>query len=366
MALRSRRNPDCLISAQAHGADPKLKSVVLNAGGETGGLKPVLADVDVPVPGRGEMVVKMEACGLCGTDLEKMRGEYTASMPVLGHEAAGVISAIGEGVSGFEEGERVFPHHHVPCYECYTCKAGDDTMCDMYRRSNIHPGGFSEYFRVPEWNIVKGGVLPLPDDVTFDEGALVEPVACCLRALRRHARAEETVLVAGAGPVGLMNAIILRSMKATVVISDISAQRLEFAERMRFGPVLDASKDDIPARLRAETQGRGADLALVASGSKEAIMQALRSIRRGGRVCLFGVPSKGSVLGYDISELYNAGQQIVTSYGADDADTKAALGIIASNAEFERLVTHRFPLSRFDEAVEAAAGARAMKVVVTP
>jgi len=343
-----------------------LRSVVLKPQSENGSPKPTLADIDVPVPGRGELVVKMEACGFCGTDLEKMRGEYTASMPLLGHEAAGVVSAAGEGVSAFKPGDRVFPHHHVPCYECYICKSGDDTMCDMYRKSNIHPGGFSEYFRVPEWNVTKGAVLPLPDGVTFDQGALIEPVACCLRAIRRHARTGETVLVAGAGPVGLMHAILLEPMGVKLVVSDVSAPRLEFAERMNLGLVLDALKDDVPARLRTETQGRGADLAIVASGSKAAIIQALRSVRRGGRVCLFGVPPQGSVLGYDISELYNAGQQIVTSYGADDTETRAALGIIAANPQFERLVTHRFSLSRFDEAVEAAAGGRAMKVVLTP
>ena len=346
--------------------NPRLKSIILRSKDETGGLKPELADMEVPVPGRGELVVRMEACGLCGTDLEKMRGEYTASMPVLGHEAAGVISAVGDGVSSFRVGDRVFPHHHVPCYECYVCKAGDETMCDMYRKSNILPGGFSEYFRVPEWNVAKGSVLPLPNEVTFDEGALVEPAACCLRGIRKHAKAGETVLVVGAGPVGLMHALLLEPMEIKVVMSDISRPRLEFAKSMRVGLILDASKDDVPGRLRAETQGRGADLAIVASGTKPAIMQALGSVRKGGRVCLFGVPPKGSVLGYDISELYNSGQQIVTSYGADDIDTKAALGIIASNPDFARLVTHRFPLSKFDEAVEAASGGEAMKVVLTP
>ena len=343
-----------------------MKSIVLRPQGEGGGLRPEITDVGVPFPGRGELIVKMEACGLCGTDLEKMRGEYTASMPLIGHEAAGVVSAVGEEVPDFRVGDRVFPHHHVPCYECYTCKAGDDTMCDMYRKSNIHPGGFSEYFRVPEWNVAKGGVLPLPADVTFEQGALIEPVACCLRAIRRCAKPGETVLVAGAGPVGLMHAILLEPMQAKVIISDISEPRLEFAERMGLGLVLDASKDNVPARVRAETEGRGADLAMVASGSRAAIMQALGSVRRGGRVCLFGVPSRGSVLEYDVSELYNAGQQMVTSYGADDSDTKAALEVITSNHKFERLVTHRFPLARFDEAVEAASGGRAVKVVVTP
>ena len=342
-----------------------MKSILMVPDGERGP-RAGLADVETPSPGPGELLVQMKACGLCGTDLEKIRGEYTASMPVLGHEAAGVVSALGEGVEGFRRGDRVFPHHHVPCYECYVCKAGDETMCDMYRKSNIHPGGFSESFRVPSWNISKGGVLHLPDDVSFDTGALVEPVACCLRGIRRHARAGETVLVAGAGPVGLMHALLLEPMDVKLYVSDVSPARLGFAEKLGVGEVLDAARGEVPARVKAGTQGRGADLAIIASGSREAIMQGLASVRRGGRVCLFGVPPRGSVLDYDISELYNSGQQVVTSYGATDVDTKEALGILASNPDFERLITHRFPLSRFDEAVEAASKGSGMKVVITP
>ena len=215
-------------------------------------------------------------------------------------------------------------------------------------------------------NVSKGGVLRLPDEMSFEIGSLVEPVACCLRAIRNHARSGETALVAGAGPVGVMHALLLEPMEVKVIISDISRPRLDFAEKMRLGTVLDASREEVSQRVKSETQGRGADLAIIASGSKEAIMQGLASVRRGGRVCLFGVPPKGSVLGYDISELYNSGQRVVTSYGATDVDTKEALGILDSNPEFGRLITDRFPLSRFGDAVEAASGGRAMKVVVTP
>ena len=308
----------------------------------------------------------MEACGLCGTDLEKMRGEYTASMPILGHEAVGVGSAVGEGVEGFAEGDRVFPHHHVPCSECHVCRAGDETMCDMYRRSNIHPGGFAEQFRVPEWNVSHGGVLKLPREMTFEQGALIEPVACALRAVRKHARSGETALVVGAGPVGLMNALLLGPMEVRVLISDVSVPRLGFAAKLDVGRVLDASKEDVPARTRAETQGLGADLAIVASGSAAAIIQGLRSVRKGGRVCLFGVPPKGSVLDYDIGDLYNSGQQIVTSYGASEVDTREAMGIVRSNSDFGLLITHRFPLAKFGDAVKAASDGSAVKVVVTP
>ncbi len=344
----------------------RLKSILLRPGGSEGRPVAVLEEIERPSAGPGELVVDMKACGLCGTDLEKIRGEYTASMPVLGHEAAGVVSEVGEGVEGFRVGDRVFPHHHVPCYECYYCRAGNETMCDMYRKTNIVPGGFAESFEVPKWNVSKGGVLKLPEELSFDEGALIEPVACCLRAVRSHARSGETALIAGAGPVGLMNALLLEPMEVRVLVSDVIRPRLEFAEKMKLGNVIDALHEDVPGRVRAETQGRGVDLALVASGSRSAILQALASVRKGGRVCLFGVPPKGSVLDYDFSTLYNSGQQIVTSYGATDIDTKEAMGIIASNPEFSRLVTHRFPIAEFDDAVRAATEGTTVKVVVTP
>ncbi len=311
-------------------------------------------------------MVEMKACGLCGTDLEKMRGEYTASMPVLGHEAVGVVSELGEGVEGFRVGDRVFPHHHVPCYDCYYCRAGNETMCDMYRKSNIVPGAFSESFKVPEWNVSKGGVHKLPDENSFDEGALIEPVACCLRAVRSYAKWGETALIVGAGPIGLMNALLLEPMEVRVMVSDVVRPRLDFAEKLKLGIVLDASHEDVPKRARAETQGRGVDMTLVASGSRSAILQALASVRKGGRVCLFGVPPKGTVMDYDISMLYNSEQQIVTSYGATDTDTREAMGIITSNPEFARLVTHRFPIAEFDDAVKAATEGTTVKVVVTP
>ena len=344
-----------------------MKSVVL-ARGLGGKPKVEVVELGQPTAGSGEIVVAMKACGLCGTDLEKIRGEYTASMPVIGHEAVGVVSSVGERVEGHNVGDRVFPHHHVPCYECELCKAGSETMCEKYRTSNIVPGGFSDYFRVPEWNVSKGGVLRLPDSVPFEAASLIEPLACCVRALRRcKVMPGDSVLVVGAGPVGMSHALVLEQMGAKVMLSDVSEARLDFAAEAGFATVLNAAKEDVPSRVTSETGGLGADVAIVATGSKQAIVQGLRSIRKGGKVCLFGVPTKGSVLDYDVSELYNSEQQIITSYAATEDDTKEALRIISSNtSDFGRLVTHRFPLSRFSEAVEVASSARSMKVVLTP
>ena len=342
-----------------------MKSIILSRGSD-GKLGASLQEVRAPDAGPGELVVTMKACGLCGTDLEKLRGEYAASMPVLGHEAVGVVSGVGDGVEGFRKGDRVFPHHHVPCYDCDYCRSGDETMCDMYRKSNLHPGGFSEKILVHEWNVAHGGVLKLPDEMSFEAGTLIEPVACCLRAVKKYAKPGETALVVGAGPVGLMIALLLRPMVVKVILSDVSPARLEFAKKMDLGDVIDAAKVDVTSMVRGETRGMGADVAIIATGSGGAILQGLRAIRRGGRACLFGVPPKGTVLDYDVSDLYNSGQQLVTSYAASDADTKEAMGEIASNPEFARLITHRYPLVRFDDAVRAATTTKAVKVIVTP
>ena len=345
-----------------------LKSILLasDPGGRV--LRAELREQEVPTPGPGELVVDMEACGLCGTDLEKIRGEYTASLPVIGHEAVGTVSAVGEGVVGFAEGDRVFPHHHVPCYECYICKAGSETMCDRYRSTALVPGGFSESFRVPRWNVAKGGVLRLPPAMGFEVASLIEPLACCVRALERcRAGPGASVLVVGAGPVGMMHALLLKSGAEKVIVSDVSEARLGVAEEMGVARVLNASREDVPTEVRSETMGRGADLAVVASGSSAAILQGLRAVRKGGVVCLFGVPPRGSVLDYDIGELYNSEQQVITSYGAAEPDVLGAVGVLSSRGgEFSRLITHRFPLGRYGEAVEAASSARAMKVVSTP
>ena len=343
-----------------------MKAILLTPGpGE--GLAQGLREIDPPHPGPGEVVVKMEACGLCGTDLEKMRGDYTASMPRLGHEAVGTVSEVGEGVPGFSVGDRVFPHHHVPDYDCYLCRAGNETMCDHYRSSNLDPGGFAEYFRVPRWNLEKGGVLKLPRGMTFEVASLIEPLACCVRSVRRCSIGPRTsVLIVGAGPVGMLHALLLKGTGAKVMISDVSRTRLKFAESSGVGQALDAASD-VASEVKSETSGRGADVAIIASGSRSAILQGLRSIRKGGLACIFGVPAKGSVLDYDISELYNAERGIVTSYGATEKETGLALQVLSSRgAEFERLVTHRFPLERFGDAVAAAAEGSAMKVVLTP
>ncbi len=342
-----------------------MKAVVL---GRAPG-RPGAEVVDLPVPdaGPGELLVRMSACGLCGTDIEKLKGEYTASAPSLGHEAVGVVAKTGRSVAGFREGDRVFPHHHVACGECYFCRRGSETMCAEYRKSNIKPGGFSEFFVVPAWNVARGGVLKIPPDMDLELASLIEPVACCVRALDACSVAGgDSVLVAGAGPVGLLHAILLRSLGAEVIVSDVSKPRLEFARSIGAGAVLDASDPGVVLKARELASGRGVDVAIVASGSPKALTQALGAVRKGGKLCLFGIPPKGSMLEYDLSDVYNADISIVPSYGATEKETpKAVQALAARKSEFRSLITHRFRITEFGAAVSAASSGEAMKVLIT-
>jgi len=330
--------------------------------------KVAVVESSPPVLMKGDILVEMKACGLCGTDLEKIQGRYVASKPVLGHEASGVVSEVGEDVERVKVGDRVFPHHHVPCYQCPLCKHGSETMCPHYRASNLDPGGFSEYFRVPAWNVEHGGVLNLPEHVTFEEASLIEPTACCIRALNRcNVSSDETVLVVGAGPIGLTYVRLLSMRGAHVIVSDLNVARLEFAERFGALMVYDAAKTDVSSKIKEQTGGVGADLVVVASGSSGALVQALNVIRKGGKVCLFGVPAKGSRLDYDLSDIFNREISIITSNAATEAETKVALRLMEERRlNLTSIITHRFKLDDFESAVQTAQRGDCGKIIITP
>lgn len=327
-----------------------------------------MEEVPRPSAGAGELLVEMKACGLCGSDLEKMEGEYTAAPPVLGHEAVGVVVDVGAEAAGFEVGQRVFPHHHVPCYDCHYCRRGSETMCAQYRRWHLDPGGFAEFFRVPRWNVERGGVLPLPDSLSFDEGTFIEPLACCIRALDRlGVREEDLALVAGAGPMGLLLQQLLPAWGASrVVVSEMSPTRLEVAGRLGAYALLNPREDDVVKEALRLTEGRGVDLAVVATGSPRALEQALAAVRRGGKVALVGIPEVGAPLD-DVSRLVTREVSLISSNAATEKETRHALELLRKGrVDVASLVTHRVPLESFSRAVELARTAEAVKVLVTP
>lgn len=339
-----------------------MKAAVLETAGSV-----VLREVPVPSLGGGDLLVALKACGICGSDLEKIRGGYTAAPPVLGHEAVGVVHEVGEGVAGFQEGDRVFAHHHVPCYDCAYCRAGSETMCPDYRRWHLDPGGFAETFRVPAWNVKHGGVLKLPTSLSFEEATFIEPLACCVRALDRfHVPKGGRVLVAGAGPMGLLTLKLLPYYGADqIIMSEVSPYRLERAGRA--GAVtINPRERDLSKAVREKTEGRGADLAVVASSNPKALLQALDSVRDGGTVGLLGIPEGGATLP-DVSRLLTREISLISSNAATERETRRALEMIAEGVvDVAPLVTHRVGLGEISKGLAVAQRGEALKVVVEP
>lgn len=323
-------------------------------------------NVSIPKLEKGDILVEMKVCGLCGSDIEKLHGKYKGVPPIIGHEATGIV-AKANNVKGIEEGDRIFPHHHVPCYRCYYCKHGSPTMCPDYRRVHYDPGGFAEYFRFLSWNIKHGGLLKLPKGMSFEEASFIEPIACCIRALSRYGvKKNDSVVVIGAGPIGLTFIQLLKIARAKAYASDLSKVRLEAAKRFGALETLNPMHDDIRKEVEELTEGRGADIAIVASSSSKAIVQGFGCTRRGGRVGLFGVPAKGSILEYDFSDLFNAEKSIISSNAATEAETITALNYIRrKKVDVNAMITHKFKLQDFDKAVEVASSAESLKVLIT-
>jgi L-iditol 2-dehydrogenase len=328
-----------------------------------------LDDAPAPAAGPGEITVELAACGVCGTDLEKLRGRYRTAGRI-GHEPVGRVAAVGAGVPGLAVGDRVFVHHHVPCYACEICARGDTTFCPTYSTTNIDPGGFAEVFRVPAENVSRGAVLPLDASISWSVGALLEPAGCAFTALRRLALPPEpSVFVLGLGPVGLLYARLARALGARWVGgSEVSPLRRTAAERGGIDATVDPRT---PGAMRdavaAATHGLGVDLAVVATGHPSVLRDATALVRRGGTVNLFGLPEPGSRLDADLQDLYLRGVRLIPSYATTEPDLAEVHRLAAAGRlPLEDLVTHRVPLARVAQAFDLAARpADAVKVVVT-
>ncbi len=325
-------------------------------------------DVPSPVIGDGDVLVKMKACGLCGSDLEKIYGHYGMVSQRLGHEPAGVIEAVGKNVKDFKVGDRVFVHHHVPCYACHYCKHEDYTMCPDYQKSNLDPCGLAEVFLVPEWNVSRGGIIKLPDNVSFEEAAMIEPLACCIRAINKaNITNIDDVAVIGVGPAGIMHVLLAKAFGANRVFAlDINNFRLDFAKKMGAALTVDISKES-PSIIREATDGRGVDVAIVATSNTKAFLQSLELTRSGGKVILFGVPPKGSNVQLDVNHVFSNEIKLIPSLAASEKETNHALELIKTKrVNIKSIITHRFSLERVSDAIKCAYEAKdAMKVVVT-
>ncbi len=329
----------------------------------------VLADTAEPVPGPGEVTVTLAACGVCGTDLEKLRGNYRTA-GVLGHEPVGRVAAVGASVAGLAPGDRVFVHHHVPCYACEVCERGDLTFCPTYSKTNIDPGGFAETFRVPRDHVDRKAVLRLDESVDWASGSLLEPAGCALTAIRKVGLPDRaSVLVLGLGPVGLLYARIVAALGARWVGgTEVSSRRRKAAEDGGIDAAVDPRESGaVKAAVERATGGRGVDLAVVATGQPSVAKTATELTRRGGTVNFFGLPEAGSRLDADLQDLYLRGVRLVPSYATTEPDIAEVHRMVVEGAlRISDLVTHRIPLAEIREAFRLAGRPEeSVKVVVT-
>ncbi len=322
----------------------------------------------VPKIGDGELLVKVIASGICGSDVMEWYRIKKAPL-VLGHEAAGEIVAVGKGIEQYKEGDRVFVAHHVPCNSCYYCLKGHHTVCETLRKTNFDPGGFAEYIRVPEINVDRGVYL-LPEEVSYEEGTFVEPLACVVRGQRLAGMEPgNRVLVIGSGISGLLHIQLARSLGAgRIVATDVSDYRLEAALKFGADAVIHA-KENIPLRLREVNDGWLADLVVLCTGAPSAITQALQSVERGGTLLFFAPAEQGISLPIPVNDLFWRTEITLTSsYAGSPADHMVALELIgAGRVNVRNMITHRLGLSETGHGFQLVAKAQeSIKVIIEP
>jgi len=333
-----------------------------------------LETVPVPEIGRGEVLLRVHTCGICGTDLKKISTGSHSVPRIFGHETAGQIAALGPGVSDFKVGNRAMVFHHIPCGQCYYCRHKVFAQCPVYKRVGVTAGfepsggGFAEYVRVMDW-IVRRGLIRLPDDVSYEQASFVEPVNTCMKAIEAlNLQPDETVLVIGQGPIGIMLALLAKRSGASVVTSDLYPQRLTIAQGYGLTQTVNASSEDLGRRVKELTEGRGADAVILAVAGNSLVHPAIEAARPGGRVMLFAQTQRSEVT-IDPAAICVDEKALLGSYSASiDLQDENVRLVFSGEIDFARLITHRFPLDRAVEALEVAAnpGPDSMKVVVQP
>ena len=346
-----------------------MKAVVYRGKGQI-----AVEGVPVPEPAAGQMLVRVDACGICPTDLKKIEQGLLPGPRVFGHEIAGTVAALGAGTKGFREGQRVVVHHHVPCGSCFYCARKLYAQCAFYKKNGTTAGfepsggGYAEYVLAFDW-IVERGTIAIPDGVLPEEAAFVEPVNTCLKAVRKAGVSKgESVLVVGQGPIGLLLMQLARWAGGEVVASDPLAERRALALSLGAREALDPA-GDVPAEVRAVTQGRGADCTLVAATGPSAFGQALDATRPGGRILSFAATSRGETAEVDLGLLTTTEKDILTAYSSSiDVQQLAADLVFDRSVRVRELVSHRLPMARAAEAFALAQEPRSgtLKVVLCP
>lgn len=326
-----------------------------------------LEELPIPKIGPGEILVKVLASGICGSDVMEWYRIKKAPL-VLGHEIAGEIVDVGEGVKQYKIGDRVFVSHHIPCNTCRWCLKGYHTICETLHTTNYDPGGFAEYIRVPKLNVDRG-VFILPEEVSFEEGTFVEPLGCVLRGQRMAGlKPGDSVLILGSGISGLLHLLLAQTLGAgRLIATDIDNYRLSMAKKFGADTVIHAT-EDVPTRLREVNDGKVADLVIICTGVLSAFHQALKSVDRGGTVLFFAPTDPGVELPIPVNDFWRNGITLLPSYGASPLDCTQAIELIRSGCvPVRQMITHRLSLEDTALGFKLVSDAKeCIKVIIEP
>lgn len=331
--------------------------------------------VPVPVAGPGEILVRVEACGVCHTDLKKVEYDLLPPPRIFGHETAGVVVAVGAGTSKFAVGDRVVAFHHIPCGHCFYCRRKLYAQCPVYKKVGITAGfepaggGFAQYVRIMNW-IVERGVEKIPDGVSFDEASFVEPVNTCLKAVEQCAPGEEdTVLVMGQGPIGLLFTMLLAQRRSVIAVTDTIESRLALAATCGAHHAWDPRVTDVAGSLQKLTHGRGADIVLIATAAKGLVEEAVRCSRPGARIVLFAQTSDKERIELPGASICVGERVLFGSYSASvDLQRESAELVFSRKLPVARLVSHTLPLDKIEDAFALARKptCASLKIVMHP
>lgn len=346
---------------------------LMRAGVYRGEGRVVVEQVPIPQIGEGEVLFRVAACGICGTDIKKIHHGFIAPPQILGHELAGTVVQVGRGVKKFKPGDRVVSFHHIPCGSCFYCEKKLFSQCAGYKKTGLtagfdpNGGGFAEYVRAMPW-IVERGMIALPPDVSFEEATFVEPVNTCLKAVRKARVAQgEKILVVGQGPIGMVLTLIAKNEGAEVYTSDPMPGRRAASVRFGAAEAFDPVAADLLGEMGKRTGGRGADAVLLAAPNPSLVAEALAIARPGGRVLLFAHNDPVLQLSFPAAAVGVEEKEILGSYSASiDEQAESVQLVFRRRLPLREMISHRFPLERIAEALELAARPKqdTLKVVI--
>ncbi len=313
-----------------------------------------LVEIDEPIIQDKEILINLGSCGICGSDIGNVFADSCKPSSKLGHEISGTIIKVGKSFNGKKyEGKRVFVNHHAPCNSCHYCNHGNETMCDKFT-DNIFPCGISEKIILSEWIVNNKSIFELPDSMSFEQGSMLEPLACCIRGWKKISFVKgDSVLIFGIGPIGILHAMLAKIYGAsTIYCIDINQNKVEYCKKMNLGICINGKTSEIDSYINLNVKP-SPDVIIIATSDMSVLCKSIDIIKKGGTILIFGEPQKEIKVNIDINTIYSKEIKIITTYAATTKEIHEALRIITNmEIDVNKIITHRYSIAESKDAFE--------------